>query len=89
MTKADLRDWFMAHGCTIEPLKDYFQGNSVKVLNPKNQRHVYMDMPIDERPVKSYSVCKECMILGIPIPDICKDTEELAKHIKNKHYPNY
>lgn len=89
MTRADLRDWYMVHNCEITTLNEWHKGNAVRVTNPKNGNHVFLDMPIDERPVKNYLVCKTCMQLGIPIPDFCKDAENLAKHIKDKHYPNF
>ena len=55
--------------------------------NKDKTGHVYLDLPLNDKKVKDYYVCKVCAIwLKIPIPDICKDSEVLAKLIQEKHY---
>lgn len=89
MTRADFYDWLIAHKCTIEPLPEATRGNVIKIKSPNANTHVYYNTPIDERPVKCYSVCNICHQLYVPIPDECKAHEPLATYIKSKHYPNH
>lgn len=42
ITRAFLRDWFNAHGCTVEPLKESTKGSAIKVIGPKGV-HCSMD----------------------------------------------
>lgn len=88
MTRSDFRDWLLNHGCELEPLKESLTGNSIKVVNPKTNRYIFLDLPINERPVKLYYVCTSCIKLGIPVPDKCKHMEELEDIIRKTHYPN-
>lgn len=88
MTRADLYDWVIAHGCKIETIADYNKANVIKVVNPANNRHCYLDLPIDDKPAKDYYVCKVCMVwLLIPLPNFCQ-MQEVAKEIQNKFYPD-
>lgn len=89
MTRADFYDWLIVHKCTIEPLPEDTRGNVIKILSPVANSYVFYNTPIDNRPVKCYSVCNICHQLYVPIPDECKSEEDLAKYIKNKHYPSF
>lgn len=89
MTRADFYDWLIANKCTIERLPEDTRGNVIKIKSPHSNSYVFFDTPIDERPVKCYSVCKICQQLYIPIPNHCKELEQLASLIKKKHYPNH
>lgn len=89
MTRADFYDWLIAHKCTIKPLPENTRGNVIKIVSPNANTYVYYDTPIDDRPVKCYSVCHICHQLYVPIPDECKEAEGLAKLIKAKHYPSF
>ena len=89
MTRADLSEWFRNHGCIMEQLSHNTTGNAIKVINPKNGSHVFMNLPIDERPVKHYSACQQCTMLGIEIPKECEYMNGFVKEIKNKHFPNF
>ncbi|MCZ2395255.1 MAG: hypothetical protein LC100_01805 [Chitinophagales bacterium] len=88
MTRADFYDWLIAKGCTIEPLTPGTRGNVIKIKSPRSNSYVYYNTPIDDRPVKCYSVCNICHQLYVDVPEECKKFEELATFIKNKHYPN-
>ncbi len=87
MTRADFYDWLISQGCSIEPLPENAKGNVIKINGPNSNTYVYYNTPIDERPVKCYSVCTICHQLYVKVPDPCKDTEGLATFIKNKHFP--
>lgn len=87
MTRADFYDWLVVHGCKVEPLNSHRQANSIKVSNKHG--HVYLDLPIDGKEVKEYYVCKACLLwLQIPVPDVCKSSEDLAVKIQQAHYPD-
>jgi hypothetical protein len=85
MTRADLYDWLRAHGCTVEPLKELTTGMAIKVINPKTGSHYYLNLPIDEKPVKHFNACQACISLNIPIPDECAYMKQLHDHIKENH----
>ncbi len=89
MTREDVYDWFVVNKCDVEPLSDDLRGNSVKITNPKTKRFIYYTTPINDKPVKDYSVCKMCCQLGVPIPNECKHMEEFTEEIKKRHYPDY
>lgn len=84
ITRAFLRDWFNAHGCTVEPLKESTKGSAIKVIGPKGG-HWYMDCPIDEKPVRHFTACQACIRLGIEIISECQYMQEVSEHIKNTH----
>jgi len=87
MTRADFYDWLIVHKCTIMPLLGDTRGNIIKVKSPYSNSYVYLDTPINDKPMKCYTVCTMCHQLYIPIPEPCKQLESLAIEIKNKHYP--
>jgi tRNA A-37 threonylcarbamoyl transferase component Bud32 len=89
MTRADLYDWLKVHGCTTEPLPEHTRGNVVKIINPKTNRHTYLDTPLNETRINDYTICKICSQLGIEIPDDCKSMKPIHDFIKKKHYPDY
>ena len=67
MTRADLYDWVRSHGCDTIPLEEH-KAKVIKVVNRKNGTEAYINLPIDERPVFDFTVCKVCSKLSIPIP---------------------
>lgn len=84
ITRAFLRDWFVAHKCTIEPLKEFTKGTAVKVTGP-NGGHWFMDCPIDEKPVRHFTACEACIRLGIEIISECQYMQEISEHIEKNH----
>lgn len=88
ITRADFYYWLIAHKCTIEPLPESTRGNVIKIKSPNANSYVFYDTPIDDKPVKCYSVCNICHQLYVEIPDECKGSEELATFIKKQHYPS-
>ena len=67
ITRAYLFDWIREHGCTMLALPE----NKAKVVmfeNPKTGSTAYLNLPIDNRPVKDGNVIGICSRLGIPVP---------------------
>lgn len=67
MTRADLYDWVLAHGCNVNPLAEH-KAKVIRIYNPKNEREAFIALPLSEVPVYDFTVCKVCSKLGIPIP---------------------
>ncbi len=88
MTRADLFDWLLAHKCTIEPLSENTRGNTVKIKSPRSNSYIFYNTPIDDTPLKCYSVCHICKRLYVPIPKPCEHMEEVANHVEKNHYPH-
>jgi hypothetical protein len=88
MTRADFYDWLIVNKCTIAPLPEDTRGNVIKVTSPHANSHVFLDTPINERPMRCFTVCTMCHQLYIPIPDPCKSIEQVVIDIKKRHYPN-
>ena len=85
ITRDDLRDWLVSHGCIATPLKETNNtARSIKFVNPKNGTHAYLDTPIDGTPIKEYLVCHVCVQLGVPIPIDVQHQEPLVDHIKKR-----
>lgn len=81
MRRADLADWVMAHDCETWEFPEVNNSASVVRFRNKQDRNMraYIDAPMDERPIKDYTVFRVCTLLGIPIPDEvmhCADTHE-------------
>ncbi len=88
MTKADLYDWLLLHKCKIEPLGKFTTGNTVKVISPIiANTYVFLDLPIDNKPVQAFYVCNVCTKLCIPIPNHCEHMKDLVEEIQKKHNP--
>ena len=86
MTRVDFKEWVLAHGCEIVLLKSTNRtGNAVKVVNKKTNEHIFMELPMDEKPVKHFTVCTGCAKLGIPIPNECNYMQELDELIRRNH----
>lgn len=84
MTRADLVDWIKVHGCVIELLPEG-RARAVKFYNPKNNSHAFLDTPVDDREEKDYTVCRICVLLGIPIPDCAQHMKKINDIIEEKH----
>ncbi len=82
MTKADLCDWVIAHGCTTELLPE-FKARVIYLVNPKNDCEVWLDLPIDNKPMRANTVCKICSDLQIPIPTFAKYMKPIDDEIRN------
>ena len=88
MTRVFLRDWIIAHGCKIEVLNEYRKSLAAKATNPKTGGYVFLDLPIDKKPIKHFYACRVCIRLGIPLPNECEYLKELADILKKNHHPN-
>ena len=69
ISRTYLRDWILTHGCQMEALSEH-QARVVLFHNPKTGGSAFLNLPIDERPVKEGSVYGVCAKLGIPVPTI-------------------
>lgn len=67
MTRRELYDYVRAQGCTQRPLSE---GKAPVIYfdNPRTGREFWLNLPIDDRPVKDFTVYKMCLELGIPLP---------------------
>ena len=84
MTRAELYDWIIKkHKCVQAPLKESTTGRSIKILNKALNRYVYIDLPFDDREVKTFQCFHICNGLGIPIPEECNCHDKLE--IKQVH----
>lgn len=83
MTRADLYDWVRAHSCHIEPLAEH-KAKVIKVINPKNNRYAFLNLPIDERPVRDCTVYRICTLLSIPIPTHCLHLKSVDERIEDE-----
>ena len=84
MTRADLFDWVKAHGCDIIPLEEY-KAKVIKVVNRKNGNEAYINLPIDDRPVFDFTVCKVCSKLSIPIPRHVEYVKPFHDRLEKEH----
>ncbi|MCG8318413.1 MAG: hypothetical protein MI921_02820 [Cytophagales bacterium] len=67
VTRAYLFDWIRTHGCEMLPLPEN-KARVVKFENPKTGGTAYLNMPIDDRPIKDSNVHGICSKPGIPVP---------------------
>jgi hypothetical protein len=67
MTRADLYDWLKSNGCNFNPIPE-FKAHVIFVENPKTGAQYWINLPINEQPVKDFTVYKTCMSLCLPIP---------------------
>lgn len=79
MTNHDLYDWARANGCDLEPPSNpsNLSGAFIKAYN-KHTRSMfaYLELPLDERPVRASTVKYFCEKVGIPVPtEILKEIE--------------
>lgn len=89
MTREIFFEWLTNQGCTHEPLRSNTTGNVVLINSPHIDRQAFLDTPIDDSPMKCYTVCKICKILLLEVPEECKHMEGFTDYVKKKHYPNY
>ena len=81
MTRADLYDWLQSHGCTFSPIQEY-KANVIYVENTQRCLQYWINLPIDERPVRDFTVYKTCMSLCVPIPKHVEYMEDVANRIE-------
>ena len=75
ITRDDLRNWLIKHGCIAIPLKEINNtAKAIKFVNSQNGTHAYLDTPIDETPMKEYLICHICVQLAVPIPTDVEST---------------
>ncbi len=83
MTRADLFDWIMAHGCNQQPLYEY-KAKVIYFINPKTGAKAWLNLPIDERPVRDYTIYRICLSLQIPIPTQSDYMKEIVEKINDQ-----
>jgi len=74
----------LSYGCKQEPLEEH-KAKVIKFTNPKTSLEVYLNLPIDERPVRDYTVCDICSKLGIPVPAQADYMKDMHNDIKKNH----
>lgn len=82
MTRADLLDWLSCNGCHIETLPE-IKAKVLKITNPKNGMTGWIDLPIDKRIVRDYSIYKLCTKLAVPVPTQATYMKSLFDKIEN------
>lgn len=84
MTRADLYDWVRFHGCIIKPIPEY-KAKIIKVENPRNGFETWINLPIDDTPVRDYTVFDVCNKLGIQIPTCATYMKPINDRIETEH----
>jgi len=67
VTRRELYRYIRAQGCNQTALPE-IKAHVIYFENPRTGAKAWLNLPIDERPVKDYTVFKICLDLGIPIP---------------------
>lgn len=83
MTRVDLYDWLKSCGCNFNPIQEY-KANVIYVENPKTGAQYWINLPIDERPVRDFTVYKTCVSLCIPIPTDVAYMEDVQTKIEEE-----
>jgi len=84
MTREDLYEWVTSKGCTLLPIPEH-KANVIFIENPKNGLEYWLNLPIDNRPVRDYTVYRTCTELGIEVPTCATYMKPLHEKIKNHH----
>jgi hypothetical protein len=88
MNREDVADWLDSLDCKQVPIDGFnVTGRSVKYVNPKNGRYVYIDLPIDKTPVPDYAIAHICEQLLITSPDCAVEQKPLVDHFKKRFSP--
>ena len=82
MSKLDLMDWIVGHGCETILLPEY-KANVIFFRNPKTGGEAYLDLPLSDNPVRDGMVYRACFLLGIPIPTHATYLKGLNDDIEN------
>ncbi len=83
MTRADLYDWIIAHDCEAQPLDEY-RAKVLYFVNPSKGGQAWLNLPINESPVKDYTICSICSSLQIPIPTQASYMKEIRAKINSE-----
>ena len=81
MTREDLYDWVMTHGCEQIVLPE-IKARVIRFVNPKNQQTAHLSLPIDDRKVKDNQAYQICSSLGIEVPTHCNYMSKINKFLK-------
>jgi hypothetical protein len=68
VTRRELYNYVRAQDCFQTALPEG-KAHVVYFENRVTEAKAWLNLPIDDRPVKDYTVYKLCLDLGIPIPD--------------------
>jgi hypothetical protein len=82
MTKQDLFDWCISHGCKIVPMPNSTIG-SVMIRHDENEKQIASDVRGMDKPVSDNYVCLICTRLGIQIPNYGKSAEDLINKLSD------
>jgi hypothetical protein len=67
VTRRELYRYIRAQGCHQTALPEG-KAHVIYFENPITGATAWLNLPIDDRPVRDYTVFKLCLDLGIPIP---------------------
>lgn len=83
MLRVDLFEWVKTNGCTVEPIEEY-KARVIHVVNPRTGATAWINLPINNQPVRDFTVYRTCFNLGIPIPDCVDHMKDVHDIIENK-----
>lgn len=86
MTREDLSDYLVAHGCEMRPYEGV--GPAIVVFhNPKTGRSAFIKAPLDETVTLEATVFKICYELGIEPPNYAKNCKTVMDNV-HKRFPS-
>jgi len=87
ITRETLKDWVEQNGCAFEVLSGFnHTGQQLRAYNTRFPNHyAYLDLPLNDKPVPHFVVCKICDDLLIEHPDCVNHQKGLVDHLKSKY----
>jgi len=67
MTKNELKDHAIKHGCKLNPPGNY-KADVIYFFNPKNHKRAWLSLPFNDNPLPDFAIDSFCARLGIPVP---------------------
>jgi hypothetical protein len=83
MTKQDFLDYLVKHGCELIPTKEH-EPLVIFILNPHNRQEAFLDLPIDNRQLRDYTILRICTKLCVPVPDQMRYLSDLDDRINDR-----
>jgi len=77
----DLFDWVRTKGCEIIPLPEH-KAKALLIRNPKNGKEAFLSLPINDKPVRDYTVYRICTRLCIEPPTCTSYLKEIHEEIE-------
>lgn len=83
MTKQELLDYLVMYGCELRPTRDH-EPLVIFILNPRNGQEAFLDLPINNRQLRDYTILRICTKLCIPVPDPMRYLSDLDDQINDR-----